>query len=252
MLENIRIVLVEPRGSGNIGSVARAMKNMGASDLALVGRGRTRSFWSRAMAVHARDILERAGRFETLRDAVADCGLVVGTTCRGGLYRGHSLPPRELAPRIVAAARTAKVAIVFGPEDSGLNNRDLSHCQWLLSIPSHPDYLSLNVAQAAMVCLYEIFVAAQGEVARDPVARAPAELVEILFDRMKRVLFKIGFLDPQNPDHMLLALRRLFGRAGLEERDVNILNGLFRQVEWYMEKGKQVVEEKEKKGIKAR
>jgi len=247
LLKNIRIVLVEPKGTGNIGSVARAMKNMGVSDLALVGGGKSRTFWARAMAVHAGDILERARRFATFREAVADCGLVVGTTCRGGLYRGHSLPPRELAPKIVAAARDAKVAIVFGPEDHGLNNQDLCHCQWLMIIPSHPEYLSLNVAQAAMVCLYELFVAAQGEIPRETIARAPAGLVEILFDRMRRVLLKVGFLDSQNPDHMLLALRRLFGRAGLEERDVNILNGLFRQVEWYLENGKQVTEEKEKK-----
>ena len=100
----VLVVLVEPRGSGNVGSVARAMKNMGASDLALVGRGRTKTFWSRAMAAHAQDILEKAGRFATLREAVADCRLVVGTTCRGGLYRAHSLPPRELAPKIAAAA----------------------------------------------------------------------------------------------------------------------------------------------------
>jgi tRNA/rRNA methyltransferase len=252
MLENIRIVLVRPRGSGNIGSVARAMKNMGVSDLALVGRGKTGTLWARAMAVHAGDILEGARRFATLREAVADCGLVVGTTCRGGLYRGHSLSPRKLAPQIVSAAKSAKVALVFGPEDHGLSNRDLSHCQWLLAIPAHPDYLSLNIAQAAVVCLYELFLAAEGEVPREAVARAPAELIEILFDRMRRVLLKIGFLDSQNPDHILLALRRLFGRAGLEERDVNILNGLFRQVEWYMENGKKVVEEKEEKGLKVR
>ncbi|MDO8631212.1 MAG: TrmH family RNA methyltransferase, partial [Phycisphaerales bacterium] len=87
MLENIRVVLVQPKGSGNIGSVARAMKNMGVGDLAIVGRGRTESFWARAMATHAKDILKGARRFGTLREAVADCGLVVGTTCRGGLYR---------------------------------------------------------------------------------------------------------------------------------------------------------------------
>src|SRR5712692_11384623 len=110
MLENIRIVLVEPKGSGNIGSVARAMKNMGLKDLAIVGRGRTKSFWARAMAVHAREILESTGRFATLREAVADCGLVVGTTTRGGLYRDHSRAPRTTAPEFVAAARAGKCA----------------------------------------------------------------------------------------------------------------------------------------------
>ena len=252
MLENIRIVLVEPKGSGNIGSVARAMKNMGVKELAIVGGGRTRSFWARAMAVHAGHILKQTRRFSTLREAVGDCGLVVGTTCRGGLYRSHSQTPRETAPKIVSAARAGKTALVFGPEDHGLSNRDLKHCQWLIAIPGHPDYPSLNVAQAVMVCLYEIFLSSLDKVSTKPVSRAAAENVERLFDRMKRSLLKIGFLDSQNPEHILLALRRILGRAGLEEKDVRILTGLFRQVEWYAEKGWKVVQEKERKGKKIR
>jgi tRNA/rRNA methyltransferase len=252
MLENIRIVLVEPRGSGNIGSVARAMKNMGLGDLAIVGGGRTGSFWARAMAVHARKILEQARRFTTLREAVADCSLVVGTTCRGGLYRSHSRSPRELAPMIAAAGRSEKAAVIFGPEDHGLSNKELKYCQWLITIPAHPDYPSLNVAQAVMICLYEIFLAALKQAPVEVIPRAPAESVERLFDRMRRALLKIGFLDSQNPDHILLALRRLLGRAGLEDRDVRILTGLFRQIEWYADQGRSVVEEKEKRGIKVR
>src|SRR5258707_1006752 len=106
------------------GSVARVMKNFGAGDLAVVRRGRTESFWARAMASHAGDVLKGARRFATLREAVADCRLVVGTTCRGGLYRGHSRPLREAAPAIAAAARAGKCALVFGPEDHGLDNED--------------------------------------------------------------------------------------------------------------------------------
>ena len=266
MLENIRIVLVEPKGSGNIGSVARAMKNMGLKDLAIVGGGRTKSFWARAMAVHAKDILQGVRRFATLREAVADCGLVVGTTCRRGLYRDHSRPPREVAQRILSSsARCAKCALVFGPEDHGLSNRDLKHCQWLITIPTHPDYPSLNIAQAVMICLYEIYLAAPrqargGEQSRttlekvpqEMISRAPAESVERLFDSMRRSLLKIGFLDPQNPEHILLALRRILGRAGLEEKDVRILTGLFRQMGWYVEQGWKVIEEKQKKGLKIR
>ncbi len=252
MLNNIRIVLVEPKGSGNIGSVARAMKNMGLKDLAIVGGGRTKSFWARAMAVHAKDILERARRFDSLREAVADCGLVVGTTRRGGLYRSHSRSPREAARRILAGARRAKCALVFGPEDHGLSNRDLKYCQRLITIPAHPDYPSLNVAQAVVICLYEIFLAAGKKVPREAIGRAPAESVERLFDRMRRSLLKIGFLDPQNPEHILLALRRILGRAGLEEKDVRILTGLFRQIEWYTAEGWKVVQEKERKGVKIR
>src|SRR5574342_549575 len=100
MLANIRIVLVRSRGSGNIGSIARAMKNLAARELAIVGPARTRSVWARAMAVHGRDILSKARHYETLRDAIADCALVVGTTCRSGLYRQHSETPREIAPQI--------------------------------------------------------------------------------------------------------------------------------------------------------
>lgn len=252
MLENIRIVLVEPRGSGNIGSVARAMKNTGLKDLAIVGGGRTRSFWARAMAVHAREVLEATSRFSALREALADCNLVVGTTRRGGLYRSHSLSPRELAPRIVAAAASGKCALVFGPERHGLSNRDLKYCQWLITIPAHPDYPSLNVAQAVMICLYEIFLASLQDTPNKMITRASSENVERLFDKMRGSLLKIGFLDPQNPEHILLALRRVLGRAGLEEKDARILIGLFRQIEWYAEAGWKTLEEKEKKGLKAR
>ena len=252
MLENIRIVLVGPKGSGNIGSVARAMKNMGLKNLAIVGGGRTKSFWARAMAVHAKDILQEARRFGTLREAVADCGLVVGTTCRGGLYRGHSRSPREVAERILSSARSAKCALVFGPEDHGLSNRDLKYCQQLITIPTHSDYSSLNVAQAVVICLYELFLAARKKVPLEMISRADAESIERLFDRMKRSLLKIGFLDAQNPEHILLALRRILGRAGLEEKDVRILTGLFRQIEWYAAEGWKVVEEKERKGLKIR
>jgi tRNA/rRNA methyltransferase len=252
MLTNIRIVLVRPRGSGNIGSVARAMKNLGASELAIVGKARTRSFWARAMAVHGRDVLSEAKCYETLREAIADCTLVVGTTCRAGLYRRHNQSPRELAAEIVAAAKTGKVALIFGPEDHGLSNKDIEHCQLLITIPTHPYYQSLNVAQAAVICLYEIYVASLSQSLESTVQRALAEDVERLFDRMRKTLLKIGFLDSENPEHMLLAFRRILGRAGLEDKDVRIFTGLFRQIEWYIDQGWKVIEEKEKRGIKIR
>ena len=252
MLANLRIVMVRPRGSGNIGSVARAMKNVGASELAIVGSARTQSFWAKAMAVHGRDVLSEAKFYDTIRAAIADCTLVVGTTCREGLYRAHSQAPRDIAPAVAAAAQQGKVALIFGPEDHGLSNKDLEHCQLLVEIPSHPDYRSLNVAQAAVVCLYEFYIAALGTPAADPIQRAEAENIERLFDIMRHSLLKIGFLDAENPEHMLLAFRRLFGRAGLEEKDVRILTGMFRQIEWYAKQGWKVVEEKAKQGIKIR
>lgn len=244
--------MVRPRGSGNIGSVARAMKNVGAGELAIVGKARTRSFWAKAMAAHGREILADAKSYETLRDAIADSTLVIGTTCRAGLYRSHSQTPKEVAPTAVAALKTGKVALIFGPEDHGLSNKDLEHCQVLVTIPTHPDYPSLNVAQAVVICLYEFYVASLTPVDTDGIQRAEAEQIERLFDIMKNSLLKIGFLDSENPEHMLLAFRRIFGRGGLEEKDVRILTGMFRQIEWYAKEGWKVVEEKEKKGIKIR
>ena len=252
MLSNLRIVMVRPHGSGNIGSVARAMKNLGAKELAIVGKARTRSFWARAMAVHGRDVLAETKCYESIRAAIADCTLVVGTTCRSGLYRSHSRSPREVAPEIVRAAGKGKVAILFGPEDHGLSNKDLEHCQLLVTIPTHPEYQSLNVAQAAVICLYEVYVSSMVSAGESSINRAEAEHIERLFDIMRNALLKIGFLDSENPEHMLLALRRIFGRAGLEDKDVRILTGMFRQIEWYADRGWKVVEEKQKRGVKIR
>ncbi len=251
MLENVRIVMIRPRGSGNIGSVARAMKNFGARDLAVVGKARTDSFWARAMAVRGRDVLAQTKRYESIREAIADCALVVGTTCRSGLYRSHSQTPRELAPTIVAAAQKGRVALLFGPEDHGLSNKDIEHCQLLLTIPAREEYPSLNVAQAAVLCLYELYIAALAPV-EPAIERAEAEQIERLFDIMKASLLKIGFLDAENPEHMLLAFRRILGRAGLQDKDVRILTGLFRQIDWFAAGGWQIVEEKQKRGDKIR
>jgi tRNA/rRNA methyltransferase len=252
MLSNLRVVMVRARGSGNIGSVARAMKNVGAHDLAIVGKARTQSFWAKAMAVHGRDVLGGSRCYESIRAAIADCTLVVGTTCRSGLYRSHSRAPREVAPEIARAASQGKVALLFGPEDHGLSNKDLEHCQLLVTIPTHPEYPSLNVAQAAVICLYEVYVAAMASAGEPSVKRAEAEHIERLFDIMRESLLKIGFLDSENPEHMLLALRRILGRAGLEDKDVRILTGMFRQIEWYADRGWKVVEEKEQRGVKIR
>jgi tRNA/rRNA methyltransferase len=252
MLTNIRVILVRPRGSGNIGSVARAMKNIGTRELAIVGQARTRSFWARAMAVHGREILSAAKSYATIREAIADCCLVVGTTCRSGLYRKHSQTPREVAPKMFTAAKNGKVALIFGPEDHGLSNKDLEHCQLLLTIPTHPDYPSLNVAQAAVICLYELYLATLTDQENADIKRADAEQIERLFDIIRNSLLKIGFLDSENPEHMLLAFRRIFGRAGLEEKDVRILTGMFRQIEWYAKEGWRVVQDKEQRGIKIR
>lgn len=249
-LERIHIVLVRPAGAGNVGAVARAMKNMGLKHLVLVQPRFRNQFWMRAMAVHAGDVLERMRIVNDLADGVANCGLVVGTTCRAGLYRAPTGTARDLAPTLVAAARENEVAVVFGPEDHGLSNEDIKACHRLLTIPATREYPSLNLAQAVMIVAYELFLAAQAEGTTLQVGQlAPARDVEFMFQRLQEAFLRIGYLHPENPDHILFAFRRFLGRAGLEERDVKILLGLARQIEWYGNGGWRVIEEKHIKKV---
>ena len=135
-------------------------------------------------------------------------------------------------PRILAAAADNRVALVFGPEDHGLSNEDLKVCQQLIAIPADPAYPSLNLAQAVMLCCYELFLAAAGtSQATRELARA--EQIDLMFQKLRVAFRSIGFLHPDNPDHILFAFRRFLGRAQLEPRDVRILLGLARQIEWF-------------------
>jgi tRNA/rRNA methyltransferase len=232
-LAGIRIVLVRPKGAANVGAVARAMKNMGLADLALVRPARG---WKRGatMAVHARDVFERARVVGSIAEAVADCHLVVGTTCRGGPYRAQAGSPEDLAPFILARAATGRAAILFGPEDHGLANEDLKPCQRLLTIDTSDEYSSLNLAQAVLLCCYELRRAARaGLQAPSESVPAPGAAVELLVERLQQALLRIGFLNRQNPDHIMYAIRRLLGRAELDDAEVKILLGLARQIEWY-------------------
>jgi len=231
---DIRIVLVRPQGAANTGAVARVMKNMGLSDLALVRpRFRGRAL-ARTMAVHAADVLEGARTYDTLAAAVADCGVVAGTTCRKGPYRSDPLTPRQAAAELRRASRENKVAIVFGPEDHGLSNRDIQLVQMLITIPTDDAYPSLNLAQAVGVCCYELLVADDGRMPQAPAALLPTSAdTELMFDKLQRALSAIGFLNRDNPEHIMYALRSMLGRARLDEREVRILLGLARQIEWY-------------------
>ncbi len=231
-LGNVSVVLVRPRGAANVGAVARAMKNTGISDLVLVRPELSTSFVAQAMAVHAQEVLAEARQCDSLASAVAPCALVVGTTCRAGGYRAAVESPREAAARIVRAATANRVALVFGPEDHGLSNEDLKACQLLLAIPTAPAYPSLNLAQAVLVCCYELFLAAQGTPETSPRVLAPAAQIEFMFRRLQEALLAIGFLHPGNPEHIMFSLRRILGQADLDERDVRIFLALARQIEW--------------------
>lgn len=233
-LENIRIVLVRPMYAGNVGSVCRAMKNMGLSQLVIAGpRGRLNEAEARMMAAHAGDVLAARREVAAVAEAVADCGLVAGTTSRPGLYRDHARAPREWAPRLLEAAAAGPVAVLFGPEDNGLDNDDIAFCTQFIQIPSSEAYPSLNLAQAVMVCGYELFVASGAPQARsERTPEAPSRMRERMFEMWREMLLDIGFMREQKADHMMLGLRRIFSRGRMTEADANILMGVARQTLW--------------------
>ncbi len=240
MLEAVRIVLTRPIYSGNIGAVCRVMANMGLSDLVLAGAGIADPVEARKMACGARDVLEACRQVGDLAAAVADCTLVIGATAREGLYRQHCRTPREWAPEILAAAQSGRVALVFGPEDNGLNNNEIALCTRLMRIPSSPAYASLNLSHAVMICAYELFVAAGVfTLPAEKSVEALSAKKERMFALWERMLLKIGFMEPVMAAHMMQGVRRIFTRGRLSDDDVRILMGIARQVEWYADKRKQ-------------
>jgi tRNA/rRNA methyltransferase len=234
-MENMRIVLVRPQGMMNIGSVARAMKNVGLRELALVDpAGPPLHPDALVMAVRAHDILGDALIFPRLADAIADCTWVIGTTRRRGKGREGVIDSRQLGSEISEIMHQNKVAVVFGPEDRGLTNRDLDLCQRLVAIPTHEEYGSLNLAQAVMIICYELFLAVRQREASCQIRRmAPSAELEGMYRHMEETLMRIGFLDRNNPKRMMAALRRIFSRAQLSPREVKILRGICRQTQWY-------------------
>jgi tRNA/rRNA methyltransferase len=244
-LENISLVLVRPQYAGNIGSVCRAMKNMGLRKLILVSPAADHlGEEAIRMAVSARDILVETKVFYSLPEALEGFHWIAGTSARRGRNRGPFISPRELAPEILSHAQRVPVAILFGPEDKGLTNRELDPCQALIAIPAHPQLSSLNLAQAVMIICYEIYLAQISNLQWNPRAEKefrPAQFqkVEGMYSHMEDLLLKIGFLDPKNPKRIMHTLRRIFGRAGLSERDVAIWRGIFRQMEWYVTRRKE-------------
>ena len=239
---NVRIVLVGTTHPGNIGATARAMKNMGVRDLALV---RPRFFPhddATARASGAEDLLESALVCESLAEALADCTWVAGTSARSRTIGWPTMTPRQCAERMLEESEVGKPAIVFGPEKSGLTNEDLDRCHTLLTIPTSPDFSSLNLAMAVQVATYELRVASLGE-PPDPVSGhdehvplATGEELEHFYTHLERVATDVRFLDPENPRHLMRRLRRLFSRAMPDQNEVNILRGILAAIERKVEK----------------
>ncbi|MDM7994161.1 MAG: RNA methyltransferase [Acidobacteriota bacterium] len=233
--ENIAIILAGTKYPGNIGSTARAMFNMGLTRLILADPKCAITEESYRLAKSGKGVLDSAKTCRSLKSALRGIHFLVGTTGKSGGYRSQVYTPRSLAPKILSQAEEQKVGILFGPEDTGLVDEDLKLCQLLIRIPTQQKASSLNLSQAVLVLCYELFLAS---LKREPVhvlKLASVEQAEAMYDQLENALLQIGFLHPQNSRHMMLTLRRMLGRAGLESSDVGVLRGIARQIRWYAE-----------------
>jgi len=231
---NVRIVLVGAQHPGNIGSAARAMKTMGLAELALVAPERFPAPEAVVMAAAADDVLGRARIFASVREAIADCGLIVGTTARSRHLPWLVVEPREAAREIVTAAASASVAVLFGAERTGLSNEDLAQCQRLLKIPCDDAYPSLNLAMAVQVVTYELWLAAREPRLRGVAAAGPhasAEEMEHFYAQLAEVMDEIDFRDRTGSGHLMMRLRRFFNRAAPDENEIHILRGILTAVQ---------------------
>ncbi len=232
-IDALRMVLVRPTHPGNIGGVARAMKTMNLERLYLVDPKRFPDEEAHRRAAGADDVLTDCRITASLADAVADCRLVIGTTARRRTLSWPSLTPEDAAARLVAEA--GAVALVFGPEHSGLSNQDLALCQYTVSIPTNAAYSSLNLACAVQIMAYEIAGAARRpasgpeHVATEAMARS-ADL-ERLYAHLEATLERLEFLKTSPPTKLMRKLIRLFNRAQPTDEEVRILRGILSAVE---------------------
>lgn len=233
-MPRIRIVLVEPREAGNVGAVARAMKNFGLTDLWIVGEHPELLPVSGWWASGADDLLESARFAPTLAEALADAHLTVATTSMRGRTSPVTFTARTLATKAASLAEDQVVALVFGREDRGLTTGELVQCQFTAAIPTNDAFPTMNLAQSLCLFAYEL----SGTAARSE--RAPAETrelpdaatIERIHQRAKELLLEVGFLHETNADHLYADLRAMVARASLDAREAAIALGIIRQIEW--------------------
>ena len=220
IFDRISIVLVEPQHPGNVGMVCRAMKNMGLTQLRIVKGCRIDHPDAVKFAVSARNLIGTARRYESLADALADTEISIATTRRHGKYRQEVLTAGEAAERLLPQLSAHTAALVFGREDSGLTTEEVSLCSWNATIPTGDEFGSLNLAQAVLIFCYELFSrSGTFTLAEEVRSVATGGELETCFSQMEEVLLKIGFLNPQNPAHIMRSLRRILNRAELDSRE---------------------------------
>ena len=240
LLANIRIVLVEPAGALNIGSIARIMKNMGLTQLVMVNPKCDRdSDEARQMAVHAVDVLENARIVRDLPTALAGCQKAIATTVRSRSVPIKLEPPSIVLPWLLTSDKTQS-ALIFGAEERGLSNDELKYAQKFVCIPSNPDYPSLNLASAVAVCAYELYQSwlkiTDARVATSESAElsnnADLKVLEGYYQDLEAVLLEIGYLYPHTASVKMEKFRRLYNRANLQPEEVAMLRGILRQIRW--------------------
>lgn len=235
-LQNIAIVLQGTRYPENIGAAARAMLNMGIERLILVDPQNYDLARINKMATHAASVVvERLEVYASLKEALAGFNYVVGTTARLGGQRKVVSSPAKLAPKLAPLSDQNRIAVLFGPEDRGLSNVDIRSCHTLVNIPT-AEFSSLNLAQAVMVTCYELFRFSLDKPGEFAPRLANQHELEAMYDQLKDVLMRISFINSDNPDYFMNNLRHFFTRMQLRAKEVQIIRGICRQVNWYGEK----------------
>lgn len=232
-LDNVTIVLQRPRYPENIGSAARAVSNMGIGGLWVVEPENYDLVQVNKLATHAAAaVVERIRVFPDLKSALSDFNYVVGTTARLGGQRPVLNSPEVMAEKLAPLSHENLIAVVFGPEDRGLTNEDLRLCHQLVHIPT-AEFSSINLAQSVMILCYELFKASLKEVDAFAPRLANRHELDGMYGQVKDILVRINYINPENPDYWMNKIRRFLNRLQLRAREVSIIRGICRQVDWY-------------------
>ena len=232
---NLAVILHRPHYPENIGAAARSAKNMGISRLLVVAPVNCDLTKILKMATHnAEDVVTDMELFNDLPSALASFQYVVGTTARTGSHRRQTTQaPRRVAEALVNISQNNQVALLFGPEDRGLANHELRFCDTVVTIPTAA-FSSLNLAQAVMILAYEILLASTDEPKAFVPRLAKREELEAMYGQLTETLARINFINPENPEYWMMSVRRFFSRIGLRAREVKLIRGICRQINWYV------------------
>ena len=232
-LDNIAIVLDRPRFPENIGAAARVACNMGVGRLVVVNPEDFDLNRILKMATHAAaPMVEQMENRQDLNDALSSYHYIVGTTARLGRKRQAVYTPREMSKKLVPISKENRVALLFGPEDRGLTNEALRFCHALVNIPT-AGFSSLNLAQAVMIMCYEMFLADSKTGDATLPRLANHQELEEMYEQLKAILVRIDFINRENPDYWMNNMRRFFNRLPLRKKEVRIIRGICRQIDWY-------------------